>query len=138
MNASSKLYTREVLTLATGLADYPLDDSLGLRGNARSKVCGSAIELGFDVADYGRIVRTGARVTACAIGQAAASLFIRSATGKNRAEIEIALVEIEAWLAGSVTLPHWTGIEAIAQAREHAGRHGAIVLPWKAALAALP
>lgn len=124
--------------LATGLAAYPLDDLLAWRGTARSKICGSAIELGLEVGGDGRIARAGAKLSACAIGQAAAALFIQSAAGKTRADIEIVLGEIEAWLAGSYALPNWPGIEAIAPAREHPGRHGAIVLPWKAALATLP
>lgn len=124
--------------LATGLAAYPLDDLLAWRGTARSKICGSAIELGLEVGGDGRIARAGAKLSACAIGQAAAALFIQSAAGKTRADIEIALGEIEAWLAGSYALPSWPGIEAIAPAREHPGRHGAIGLPWKAALATLP
>ena len=138
MNASAKLYTREILRLATGLAAHPLDDMLVLRGNARSKICGSAIELGLQIDGDGRIVRAGTKVTACAVGQAAAALFIGGATGKARAEIQLALSGIEAWLAGRGELPDWAGIEAIDAARDYPGRHGAIVLPWKAALAILP
>ena len=138
MNASSKLYTREILTLATELAAYPLDDLIGLRGSARSQICGSAMELGLQIDDDGRIVRAGAKVTACAVGQAAAALFIEGAAGRARAEIELALIGIESWLAGRGELPDWPGIEAIAAARDFPGRHGAIILPWKAALATLP
>ena len=138
MNASTKLYTREILTLATRLAAYPLDDLIGLRGSARSQICGSAMELGLQIDADGRIVRAGAKVTACAVGQAAAALFIEGAAGRSRAEIELALCGIEGWLAGRGELPDWPGIEAIAAARDFPGRHGAIVLPWKAALATLP
>ena len=138
MNASSKLYTREILTLATELAAYPLDDLLRLRGSARSQICGSAMELGLQIDDDGRIVRAGAKVTACAVGQAAAALFIEGAAGRARAEIELALSRIEAWLAGRGEMPDWPRIEAIAAARDYPGRHGAIILPWKAALATLP
>ena len=138
MNASTKLYTREILTLATELAAYPLDDLLDLRGSARSQICGSAMELGLQIDDDGRIVRAGAKVTACAVGQAAAALFIEGAAGRARAEIELALSRIEAWLAGRGEMPDWPGIEAIAAARDFPGRHGAIILPWKAALATLP
>lgn len=138
MNAPSKLYTREVLTLATGLAAYPLDDILDLRGSARSQICGSTIELGLQIDGHGKIVRAGTKVAACAVGQAAAALFIQGAAGKARADIELALSRIETWLAGKGELPDWPGFQAIAAARDFPGRHGAIVLPWKAALATLP
>jgi len=34
-------------------------------------------------------------------------------------------------------LPDWPGLDAIEAARAFPGRHGAMLLPWQAALAAL-
>ena len=76
-------------------------------------------------------------MTACAIGQAAAALFLRSAAGRNLAEIAQAQSEIEAWLAGGDMQPTWPDIGELGAARGYAARHTAILLPWKAALAAL-
>ena len=83
-----------------------------------------------------RIEDIGARVTACAIGQSAAALFLRAARGKGAAELAAALTAIEDWLAGEGDLPDWPGIAILEPARSYTARHAAILLPWKAALAA--
>lgn len=131
------LYTPAILALAVELAEHPLDDSLPRRGEAHSRVCGSRVTVGLLPAADGTIGRIGARVSACAIGQAAAALFLRSATGRSAAEISAAIGEIEAWLVDGAALPGWPGIAELASARPFSARHPAILLPWKAALAAL-
>lgn len=139
MSATSKLYTPQVLALATALADYPLYEALKLRGAARSSICGSALELGLELDASARIVGIGMKASACAIGQAAAALFAQSAKNCSKSDVQSALAQIEAWLIRDrAELPDWRGLVAIANARDYPGRHGAIVLPWKAALAALP
>ena len=131
------LYTPEILALAVELANYPLDHELEQRGEAVSRVCGSKLAVALSTRSDGSIARIGARVSACAIGQAAAALFLLAAQGRDAEAIASALSEIELWLAGSGDLPLWPGIEALASARPYAARHPAILLPWKAALAAL-
>lgn len=86
--AAAKLYSPEVLALATGLADYPLDPSLPLTGEARSRTCGSAIRLGLALDDAGRIARIGMQVSACAIGQASAMLLAQAAAGRTAAVVD--------------------------------------------------
>lgn len=136
MASAATLYTPEVLALATALAGHPLTDDLTLHGNARSQSCGSTLELGL-VMEEGRITRLGLRSHACAIGQAAAAIFAAAAAGRTGAEIAAAEREVAAWLAGG-SLPAWPGIAAIAAAAAYPGRHGAVLLPWRAALSALP
>ena len=136
MSSAAALYSPDVLTLATSLARYPLDDTLTLRGTARSATCGSAIELGLLCSPAGAIERLGLRTHACAIGQAAAALFADSALGKDQAAIAGAITRIEGWLAGG-ELPDWPGLAVIAAARDYPARHGAILLAWRAALVAL-
>jgi NifU-like protein involved in Fe-S cluster formation len=139
MSSAAALYNAEVLGLAVRLADYPLSDDLPLKASARAPLCGSTIELALELGEHARIARLGLKAQACAIGQAAAALFAGSAPGKNRAEIAVALDQIEAWLAdGATPTPSWPGLAAIAAARSYPARHGAILLSWKAALAALP
>lgn len=135
--SGTKLYTPELLGLAVALADYPLEPELTMRGEARSRSCGSSVEVGLTLAPDEAICAIGLRVTACAVGQAAAAIFARSARGKTVESLSAALVEIEQWLAGRGPLPTWPGFMTLAPAREHVGRHGAIVLPWRAADAAL-
>lgn len=131
------LYTPEILSLAVELADSPLDDSRPLRGEAHSRVCGSRVTVALAADEEGRIAAIGARVTACAIGQAAAALFLRAAEGRDAPAITVALAQVEAWLTGAGPEPDWAGIGALAPTRAFPARHQAILLPWKAAQAAL-
>jgi NifU-like protein involved in Fe-S cluster formation len=131
------LYTPEILALAVDLARFPLDEAQPMRGDAHSRVCGSRVTVAVATDDAGRIATVGARVSACAIGQAAAALFLRSASGSNAAGIARARAEIEAWLGGSAIVPTWPGIATLASARAFPARYPAILLPWTAALAAL-
>ena len=138
MASVGALYTPEVLALATGLAALPFDPAMALQGSARSASCGSRVDLSLAVDGEGRIERLGLRAQACAIGQAAAAIFAGAAAGHCRGDLSTTLVQLEAWLAGTAPLPEWPGLAAIAAAQAFPGRHGAILLPWKAALHALP
>jgi NifU-like protein involved in Fe-S cluster formation len=131
------LYTPDLLALAVSLADSPLDPALSLRGEARSSTCGSIVALGCEVDAGGRIERVGVRASACAVGQASTALFVRSAVGRDCAEIAVAREDLRAWLAGSGEAPEWPGLAVLDPARAYPARHGAIVLAWDAALAAL-
>ena len=138
MASVAALYTPEVLALATGLSRYPLTDDLSLRGDARSATCGSTVTVGLALDSAGRIKAVGLRAHACAIGQAAAAIFAEAAIGENRADLLQAEASITQWLAGNVAGPGWPGLTAIAPARAYPARHPAILLAWRAALAALP
>lgn len=137
VRSSAALYTPEILALAVELAEYPLIGAGGQCGDAASRVCGSKVALELLMDADGAIERAGAQVTACAIGQAAAALFLRSARGRHTTDISEALTSLETWLSGASVHPHWPGVDQLAPARAHPARHAAILLPWKAALAAL-
>lgn len=130
------LYTPEILGLAVELAAFPLTDDLPLRGEAVSRVCGSRVAVGIATRD-GAIDRIGARVTACAVGQAAAAIFLRASTGRDVNDLNEALSSMTAWLGGADRLPHWPGVEVLDPARAYSARHPAILLPWRAAVSAL-
>lgn len=132
------LYTPEVLGLATSLAKFPWDESLPLRGDARSRSCGSTILLALSLDGEGRVKQVALKSHACAIGQAAAAIFAQAAQGRTLAEIVETAGEIEAWLTGEGELPDWPGITAIEAARNYPARHGAILLAWQAARQLLP
>lgn len=136
MASTTALYTPEILALATSLARFPLTERLPHRGSARSPSCGSSLDIGLATHAHGRIEQVGLRSHACAIGQAAAAIFAAAAPGHDRAALAAAAQEIAAWLAGSA-LPSWPGFARIAPAAAYPARHGAILLPWKAALSAL-
>jgi len=135
--SAGPLYTPEMLAAAVSLAQFPLAPGLPLRGQARSRSCGSSLTLGLAVAGDGRIAAAGCSAKACAVGQAAAALFLHAAAGRDRASIAAARAALAAWLAGAGAMPDWPGLALLAPARRHRGRHAAIVLAWDAALAAL-
>lgn len=131
--ATAVLYTPDVLGLAIDLARHPLTDDLPLRGEARSKSCGSTIVLGLATDADGAIERVGVRSQACAIGQASAAIFAAGAAGADAARIAVTRVAIVDWLLEGGDLPDWPGLGTIAAARDYPARHGAVLLPWDAA-----
>ena len=131
------LYSPRVLALATGLADFPLLEGIVPIGEARSPTCGSALRVTLETRTDGSISAVGVRAHACAIGQASAALFAQHAVGSTAAQLAAAERQITEWLSGEGDLPGWPGFSAIAAARDYPARHGAILLPWRAALAAL-
>jgi NifU-like protein involved in Fe-S cluster formation len=137
MSSAERLYTPELLGWTVRLAAYRLAEDLPLAGEARSPSCGSTLSLTLDTDDRGAISAIGMRVSACAIGQASAAVFAEHAVGRDAEEIASSLAEMEAWVAGEGALPGWPDLEVIAPARDFPGRHGAMLLPWKAALTAL-
>lgn len=139
MNAPprEKLYSPTLLGLATQLADFPLLDDLPLVGEARSHTCGSSVVCGIKAEDDGTIAEIGLRTSACAVGQAAAAIFVQHAKSIDRRSVNEAVVALESWLAGNGTQPDWPGIEDLAPAIAFPARHGAILLAWKAASEAL-
>ncbi|UOR14870.1 iron-sulfur cluster assembly scaffold protein [Qipengyuania aquimaris] len=127
------LYSPALLALAVELASYPFDPGAPLIGEAHSRSCGSTIQ----ISATQEFEYLGLRVTACAVGQAAAAIFARHVRGRTGADIQTALAEIIDWLAGEGDTPAWPDIEMLDPARAYPGRHGAILLPWRAAFDAL-
>ena len=137
MAGAERLYTPELLGLAVSLAAYPVDEGSPHRGSARSRSCGSTLEMSLGLDPEGRIAHMGVRVRACAVGQAAAAIFAQGAKGQAEADLRVAHDAIARWLAEGGETPEWPGLAALSEARGFPGRHGAIMLPWSAALDAL-
>ena len=133
----TKLYTPEILALAVELADYPRLASPDARGESRSRTCGGVLTADFALDEAGRVDALGLAVSACAIGQAAAAIFAREARGRAAEEMLAAQGEIESWLAGGEAVPRWPGMATLLPAVAFPARHGAILLPWNAAVEAL-
>ena len=135
MNAP--LYTVEILRLAASLPEpAELRRSDGST-EVRSPTCGSTVKTAVSLGPDGRVEALSQQVHACAFGQASAALVGIHAVGRDRDEVEQALAALAAWLEGSDTLPDWPGIAALAPARARKPRHAAILLPFRALLAAM-
>jgi NifU-like protein involved in Fe-S cluster formation len=132
------LYTPEILAAAVALARFPPDPALPFAGEARSRSCGSTMLVRVALDEEGRVCAVGLAARACAVGQAAAALFAQGVQGKDRAALAITRAALGEWLGGGDAVPDWPGLDLLAPARRYPGRHGAILLPWDAALAAMP
>lgn len=131
------LYSSQILAAAVGLAEFPFNPALPHRGEARSRSCGSALTLALALDGEGMITQVGCRAQACAVGQAAAQIFASGAPGHTAEQIAATRAALAQWLSGSGPAPDWPGIVLLDPARDYPARHGAILLAWDAALAAL-
>lgn len=131
------LYNRDILSLAVATAEHLPRPDARFHASLRAPLCGSRILLDLDTDADGHVAAVGLHVEACALGQAAATLFARHAPGRSRADIRAARGAISEWFGGTGPVPDWPGFDAIAPARDYPARQGAILLPFDAALAAL-
>jgi len=128
------VYTLDILRLATSL---PLATTLTQadgRAERRSATCGSRIAAEVRLAD-GRVAEVAQGVQACAFGQASAALLQDYAVGRTPLELAAARLALRGWLGGAGQPP--AGFEVLGPARTKSGRHGAILLPFDALIAAL-
>ena len=136
MNAP--LYTTEILRLAASLPEPSRLEPVDGEAEQRSPTCGSTVRLQVQVDEEGRVAAISQQVHACAFGQASASLLAAGATRRSRDEVQSAVDDLTAWLAGDRDESgDWPGLAALAPARSRKSRHGAILLPFKALLAAM-
>jgi NifU-like protein involved in Fe-S cluster formation len=133
MNAP--LYTTEILRLAASLPPATsLADPHG-RGEKRSATCGSVIRAEVRLDGEGRVAELAQQVQACAFGQASAALTGRFAVGRSAEDVRAAQAQLAAWLNGQGEAPE--SFTVLAPARAKTGRHGAMLLPFDALIAAL-
>ena len=132
------LYTTEILRLAASLSDpHELDHEDGC-AEVRSPTCGSRVRLTVQLDEDRRVERLSMQVHACAFGQASAALVERHSRGRTHDEVSEAMLELSRWLASEhEDASAWPGISVLAPARPRKARHGAILLPFRALLAAI-
>lgn len=135
---TTPLYTTEILRLAASLQEpHELEREDG-RAELRSPTCGSRITLAVQLDENRRVQRLSMEVHACAFGQAAAALLDRHSRGRTHDEVSEAMLALSRWLADEQEeQAGWPGIVALAPARARKARHGAILLPFRALLAAM-
>jgi len=135
---STPLYTTEILRLAASLQEERQLEREDGRAELRSPACGSRVTTVVELDEARRIRMISQRVHACAFGQASAALVQQHAVGRAHHEVADALVTIGRWLTQEQDdAGDWPGIDVLAPARPRQGRHGAILLPFRALLAAM-
>jgi NifU-like protein involved in Fe-S cluster formation len=136
MNAP--LYTTDILRLAASLSEPRELDREDGSAELRSPTCGSRITVAVQLDGERRVELVSQQVHACAFGQASAALVENHAIGRSHDEIADALVMLSRWLAKEQDeAGDWPGIDTLAPARSRKSRHGAILLPFRALLAAI-
>lgn len=132
--AAQSLYSREVLRLAMAL---PHDDRLDAPTHshtARAPLCGSEMTIELVVKDD-CVKAIAIRARACALGQASAAIVRENVIGKRLSEINTMASHVRATLDGTAEMP--SQFQSLAYARDYPARHGAILLPFDALLAAV-
>ncbi|MGY6531926.1 iron-sulfur cluster assembly scaffold protein [Glycocaulis sp.] len=130
-------YSRDVLQLAANIPH--LERLAAPHGSARkvSRLCGSEVAVDLQL-DGERVSAVGLDVSACALGQAAASVLSANIAGADRAELAAGLDALNAMLTGAGEGPQgrFEALRVLAPARSYPARHGSIRLALEAALAA--
>ena len=135
---SGPLYTTEILRLAASLHDVRELEREDGRAELRSPTCGSRIAIAVQLDSDRRVAAISQRVNACAFGQASAALVQQHGIGRAHDEVAGALVAVSRWLAEEQEeAGDWPGLQILAPARQRKGRHGAILLPFRALLGAI-
>jgi len=136
MNAP--LYTTDILRLAASLSEPRELEREDGKAELRSPTCGSHVTVAVQLDDERRVELVSQQVHACAFGQASAALVERHAIGRTHADVSDALVALSRWLANEQDeAGDWPGLDTLAPARSRKSRHGAILLPFRALLAAI-
>ncbi len=135
---TDQVYSSAILELA---ASMPHVGRLGTPdGSAtrQARLCGSVITV--DVAVRQRHVSAFAQeVRACALGQAAASLFGRVVVGASVDEIRAVRDAMAAMLkeGGPPPAGRFAGLSVLEPVRDYRARHGSVMLVFEATVAAL-
>lgn len=133
-----ELYSRDILRWASSLPHADRIDAPFASARRRSPVCGSEIAADVAITPDGLVSAVAFRARACALGQASASLLRKLAPGHSFNQLSDMRHALAQALAGAGDFDRlWPELSAFAPAREHPGRHAAILLPYDALIAAL-
>ena len=134
---TAPLYTRDILRLASAIPHLVRFEALEGAIEVRSPTCGSRVRVAVAM-DGDRVASLRQAVEACAFGQASAALMGAAAQGRTAENVRTAIGGVAAWLDGDDgAVTAWPGLAVLDPARSRTGRHGAILLPFRALLAAI-
>ena len=133
---SAPLYSRDILRLAASIPRQKSFAEIGHAVAVRSPTCGSRVAMRVVLDEAGRVIGIEQAVEACAFGQAAAALVGMHSTGTDLDEAKAALTGVERWLDEDIA-EAWPGLSILDPARRRRGRHGAILLPFRALVQAI-
>ncbi len=131
---SDTLYNTHILRLAASIPHQARLEAPQASVQRVSPICGSRVTVDLDLDAAGRVARFGQEVRACALGQASAAILGAQVIGRTPLELAQARDALAAFLKGEAETPGgWPGLDVLAPARPHKGRHGSILLAFQAA-----
>ena len=102
-----------------------------------SPLCGDRVRMEVTL-QGGRIDALAHEVKGCLLCRAAAAAIGRRAAGLDAAQLAALRGEVAALLAGQVpTAPSWPELKCFEPVRPHRNRHGCVLLPFDALIAAI-
>lgn len=127
------LYSAKLLRLAAELPRAGRLTDPDASSEKVSKLCGSRIVVDVKVAD-GRVVDFAQEVSACALGQASASVLGAHAIGASLAEFETTLDAFRAMLkaAGPAPEGRFADLALLAPVKDYPARHTSTMLAFEA------
>ena len=133
---SADLYQQALIDLARaahGAGTLAAPDGSALRD---SPLCGDRVRLQVAL-DAGRVKAIAHDVKGCLLCQAAASLVGLHGVGLNAEEAQALRGQVSAALAGAAPPAGWPEIAVFEPVRPHRNRHGCVLLPFDALIAAI-
>ena len=130
------LYQKALLDLAKaahGAGSLPSPDGTALRD---SPLCGDRVRMQVAL-ENGRIKAIAHEVKGCLLCRAAASLVGLHGVGLDAAQAEALRGHVADSLAGESPPSSWPELALFAPVRPHRNRHGCVLLPFEALVAAL-
>ena len=139
MNApiAHKLYSLDVLRLATSLPHNDTLDTPHASATCRAPLCGSEMTVDVALDENTHITGLAIRAKACALGQASAAVLRTKALGQDVAQIRAVSDSLKTALQNGSGDLAWPELELFRYASDFPARHGAIMLPFDALIAAL-
>ena len=139
MNApiAHKLYSLDVLRLATSLPHNDTLDTPHASATCRAPLCGSEMTVDVALDENTYITGLAIRAKACALGQASAAVLRTKALGQDVAQIRAVSDSLKTALQNGSGDLAWPELEPFRYASDFPARHGAIMLPFDTLIAAL-
>jgi NifU-like protein involved in Fe-S cluster formation len=128
------LYRRDLLRLAADVSHAGHLPAPHASGTAHNPTCGDKVSVDLNL-EHGRIVALAHDTHACVLAQASAALLARLGPGRTPPDMEALAGAVEAMLAGGpAPAPDYAAFNGVTALP---GRHTCVMLPLRAALAAL-
>ena len=128
------LYNAQLLALSARADHDARLPNPAYTAHAVSPICGSTVDIDFNLDSTGKITALGFAVEACALTKAVIGALVVHAPGKTTGDVLAAGMVLQKMLADeNVTWPAaWQVLRILEPVRDYKARHNAIMLPFEA------